>query len=118
MSATKTEIYVRFESEKHGSGLFENPCQSVEEAAGQFAEDRDSVSALAVEIGPKGRMVLSRDVTDQVIEHLKEMIREDTWTVSPHPELDDFFSAWSEEAERDRASDLDHERLESAMLNI
>jgi len=41
-----------------------------------------------------------------------------TWTTSPHPILNDHFSAWSEEVERGRAQDLEHERVENAMLNI
>ncbi|MFG6573406.1 hypothetical protein ACGYLO_17575 [Sulfitobacter sp. 1A13353] len=118
MSTNKTEIYVRFQSADYGSGMFEAACHSIEEAAGQFAEDPDSISACALEIDTSGRLVSARDVTDAVVDHLKEMIREDSWSTSPHPMLDDFFAAWSEEAERDRTDQMDHERLESAMLNI
>jgi hypothetical protein len=118
MTATKSEIYVRFESDKHGIGMFESPCNSIEEAAGQFAEDHDSVSATAHEFDAAGRMIMAVDVTEQVIDHLRGMIRDDTWTTSPHPMLNNYFSAWSEEVERDRAQNLEHERVESAMLNI
>ena len=81
-------------------------------------EDNDSVSATAHEFDAAGRMITAVDVTEKVIDHLKDMIRDDTWTTSPHPILNDYFSAWSEEVERDRAQDLEHERVESAMLNI
>ena len=118
MADTKSEIYVRFKSDKYGCGMFENPCHSIEEAAGQFAEDSDSVSATSHEFDATGRLITACDVTEKVIEHLKEMIRDDTWTSSPHSMLNDFFAAWSEEAVRDRANDLEHEHVESAMLNI
>ncbi len=114
----KTEIYVRFSSEKFGTGMFESPCQNIEEAAGQFTEDPDCVSACAFEIDPKGRVISARDVTEGVIEHLKEMIRDDNWSFSPHPMLTEFFDDWTEAAKRDQLSDCDHDRVETEMLNI
>ena len=62
MSTNKTEIYVRFQSADYGSGMFEAACHSIEEAAGQFAEDSDSVSACALEIDTSGRLVSAREI--------------------------------------------------------
>lgn len=116
--AVRTEIYVRFQSEKYGNGIFEGACQSIEEAAGQFVEDADSVSAMRITLNDAGRMIAGEDVTDEVVEHLKQLISDDTYTICPHPIVEDFFNEWQAEAEREAEDQAEHERIESAMIHI
>jgi hypothetical protein len=113
----KIEYYVRFESEKYGSGIFEAPAPSLEEAAGQFVEDTDSVSAMKMSFDAKGRITAAEDVTDAVINHLKELIDDDTYTACPHPFVEDHFNEWEELCEREAQDQAEHERAERSMLH-
>jgi hypothetical protein len=115
---SKTEFYVRFDSKKHGPGMHETPCQTIEEAAGQFSEDVDCVSATKMVFDAKGLMLSAEDVTADVIKQLQSLIEDDSWTQCPHPMVEDFFNEWSAESERQADNDRDHERTESGMLNV
>lgn len=114
----KTEIYVRFQTETYGVGIFESACQSIEEAAGQFVQDADSVSAMRITFDDAGRMIAGEDVTDEVIGHLKDLINDDTYSICPHPIVKNHFNEWQEEAEREAEERAEHERIESAMIHI
>jgi len=114
----KTEIYVRFSSEKHGHGVFEAPAQTIEEAAGQFTEDADSISAVKMIIDEHGRMIFAQDVTGEVLDTLRQLIDDDTFTVSPHHLVQDHFDEWEQNAERQAQEQADHERAESQMINV
>jgi hypothetical protein len=115
----RIEIYVRFLDPRSGNaGVFESPFDSVAEAAEQFAEDPDCVSAMRVAISPKGRPVAMSDATDLVREALIEMIREERFETCPHPIVEDVFDDLMEEARQAAEEDAEHERIESAMLHI
>ena len=115
----RVEIYVRFVDPRTGNaGVFESPCSSVPEAAWQFAEDRDCVSAMAVAISPEGRPVAMSDATDQVREALLDMVREGRFESCPHPIVEDLFEDLMEEARQAAEEDAEHERIERAMLHI
>ena len=115
----RVEIYVRFLDPRTGNaGVFESPCASIAEAAGQFAEDPDCVSAMAVGISPEGRPVAMSDATDQVREALLDMIREGRFESCPHPIVEDQFDDLVEEARREAEEQAEHERIERAMLHI
>lgn len=115
----RIEIYVRFLDPRSGNaGVFESPFDSVAEAAGQFAEDPDCVSAMRVAISPDGRPVAMSDATDLVREALIEMIREERFETCPHPIVEDVFDDLMEEARQAAEEDAEHERIESAMLHI
>jgi hypothetical protein len=114
MSAHVTqEIYVRFVSDEYGSGIFETPAASIEEAAGQFCEDADSVSAMRVDLNADGRALSVCDVTRDVVQHLEAMIRDGAFTEAPHPLLEEAFSTWEEEDRCDAQEQADHIRDES-----
>jgi hypothetical protein len=115
----RIEIYVRFLDPRSGrAGVFETPCDSVAEAAGQFAQDPDCVSAMKVGISAKGRPVAMSDATDQVKAALIEMVREGRFEACPHPIVEDVFDDLMEEARQAAEEDAEHERIESAMLHI
>lgn len=109
----KREIYVRFISGEFGSGIFETPAATIEEAAGQFCEDADSVTAFEVALDGDDRAVAVRDVTSEVVQHLDTMIRDGAFSKSPHPLLDDAFSTWEEDARQQAEDDARHIREES-----
>ena len=115
----RVEIYVRFLDPRTGrGGVFESPFDSVAEAAGQFADDPDCVSAMAVAISPEGRPVAMSDATGRVREALLEMIREGRFESCPHRIVEDRLDDLMEEARRAAEEDAEHERIERAMLCI
>jgi len=114
----KTEFYVRFHSEKYGAGIFESPCQDIQEAAGQFTEDEDAVSAMKITLDDKGRLISAEDVTEEVLETIRDLIEADAYTRCPHPMLEDYYTAWEEACERGAQEQREHERIESAMIHM
>jgi hypothetical protein len=115
----QTEIYVRFYNKKYDSyGMFEAPCHSVEEAAGQFAEDEDCISAVQLTFNDAGISTAHEDVTASVLRHLENMIDEDCFTRVPHPAVAEYFENWQMRADREAEEQRDHERVEREMLSI
>lgn len=116
---TAVEIYVRFSSEDHGTGVHETPFDTYREAAGQFVEDVDCVSAMRVAISADGRSIAMSDVTDRGLEALTDMIRNDpgSYPVAPHALVEDAHREILDEAEREAREDADHIRIERAALH-
>lgn len=118
-SHARNEIYVRFYSAKlEIHGMHEAPCASIEEAAGQFVEDDDCISATRMSFDATGRVTGAEDVTAEVIEKLQELIEADTYTRSPHPMVEDFYLSWEREAEAAAEEQREHERIETALLRM
>jgi hypothetical protein len=115
----RIEYYVRGVSKRTGTaGVFEPALESAREAAGQFADDPDAVSAMKVAISPKGRPVAMSDATDEVREALIEMVWEGDYESCPHPMIEDVFDEIIAEKEQNARDEEDHIRIERAMLQI
>ena len=72
-----TEFHVRFNSEKTGTGIHESPSRSLREAAGQFVEDKDSVSAMKMEFNDRGRLVAAIDISEDILPEVFDLLAED-----------------------------------------
>jgi len=113
------EYYVRFVDKRTGrSGVFEAAYETASEAAFQFADDDDAVSAMKVAISADGRPVAMSDATDEVREALLDLIRDGRFETCPHPMVEDVFDEVIAEMERDARDEADHIRTEQAMLQI
>lgn len=111
----RIEFYVRFVDSRTGkAGVFETAFGSAREAAGQFAEDTDAISAMKVAICPKGRPVAMSDATEEVLEALVQLAAEGYYETCPHPMIENKF----EELEQSARDDEEHIRIERAMLHI
>lgn len=115
----QVEYYVRFVSKGTGTaGIFETALSSAREAASQFVDDPDAVSAMKVAISPKGRPVAMSDATDEVREALIEMVWEGDYESCPHPMIEDVFDEIIAEKEQNARDEEEHIRIERAMLQI
>lgn len=115
----RIEYYVRFVSKRTGTaGVFEPALESAREAAGQFADDPDAVSAMKVAISPKGRPVAMSDATDEVRAELINMVSEGLYESCPHPIIENEFDDLIAEMEREAHEEAEHIRIERAMLHI
>lgn len=115
----RIEYYVRFVDAKTGqAGVFEPALESAREAAGEFSESSDAVSAMKVAISPEGRPVAMSDATDEVREALIEMVWEGDYKSCPHPMIEDVFDEIIAEKEQNARDEEDHIRIERAMLQI
>lgn len=115
----RIEFYVRFVDPRTGKGgIFETALDSVREAAGQFAEDQDAVSAMKVAISPEGRPVAMSDATDEVRAELINMVSEGLYESCPHPIIENEFDDLIAEMEREAHEEAEHIRIERAMLHI
>lgn len=112
------EIYVRFATVEGVHGMFERPFESIEDAAQQFADDKDCVGAVKMGFSAAGRVIGMKDVTDAVRDTLLERCRNAEFDTCPHPIVSDEFDGILREIEREAEEDAEHERIERAMLNI
>ena len=72
-----TEFHVRFNSETIGTGIHQSPSWSPGEAARQFVEDKDSISAMKMEFNAEGRLVSSADITEEILPEVLDILAED-----------------------------------------
>ena len=115
----RIEFYVRFVDSRTGNpGIYESVFDTAREAAGQFAEDDDAVSAMKVAISPEGRPVAMSDATDEVRAGLIEMVWEDLYETCPHPIIEDVFDDIVAEMEQNAREEEEHIRIERAMIHI
>lgn len=115
----RIEFYVRFIDPRTGKGgVFETALDSAREAAGQFVEDHDAVSAMKVAISPEGRPVAMSDATDEVRAELIKMVSEGLHETCPHPIIENEFDDLIAEMEREAREEEEHIRIERAMLHI
>lgn len=113
----RIEIYCRFASDK-GCGLHETPSRSLEEAACQFTEDADIVSALAMSFDEAGRLTAAEDVTSDVLAVIRANIQNGVYETCPHPIFDAEFETYSQERDAENLAEEEHRTIEGAMLHI
>lgn len=117
--ASQFEIYVRFRDRKTGrTGIHETPCANIEDAAALFADDADSLSAMAMAFDENGRVTRARDVTPRVIDALVTLIQADCFNDCPHPMVEEAFESWQRDVDRATTEQHEHERVELAMLHM
>jgi hypothetical protein len=113
------EFYVRFVDPRTGKpGIYESVFESAREAAGQFAEDDDAVSAMKVAISPEGRPVAMSDATNEVRAELIKMVSEGLYESCPHPIIENEFDDLIAEMEQEAREEEEHIRIERAMIHI
>ena len=72
-----TEFYLRFNSDKIGTGIHEFCSRSLHETAKQFIDDNDSVSAMKMDFNAAGQLVAATDITPDILSAVSDLLAED-----------------------------------------
>ena len=94
---TSIECYVRYDQENSGPGIFGIACFDMDAIVDCFVGDKYSVCAMKLCFGARGQLLSSEDITNEVIDELRDRIKAGTYNDCPHPVMESEFKKWRQQ---------------------